>query len=114
MIEIQSFSISQSRTGTRMTFAIHGELYISGGIVRFSLKKTHRSPMCIEIKSATLFPNTPMVSQEEAALKKEAALTVKAELTKWAHSSNIIPEALRPEIVQLFTIKNPADREIVK
>lgn len=114
MIEIKSFSISQSRAGTRLTFAIHGELYIQNGIVRFSLKKTHRSPMCIEINSAMLFPTAPLISQEEAALKKEAALTVKAELTKWAHSSNIIPEALRPEIVRLFTIKNPADREIVK
>lgn len=114
MVEIQSFSISQSNKGARMSFAIHGDVYIQNGCMRFSLKKTHRSPVCIEVKTATVFPQIPLGSPEEAALKKEAALTVKAELVDWARTSNIIPEALRPEILRLFTVKNPADREIVK
>lgn len=95
-----------------MSFAIHGDLYLQDGRVRFSLKKTQRSPVCIEIKSATIFPGSGSV--EEGAAKMKAALTVKAELTKWAQTSNIIPEALRPEILRLFTVKNPADRELVK
>lgn len=115
MIKLQSISISNSAHNTewRINLSIHGQVEIPGGYAKFAVTKSHKTPITIKIKSANLF-GTQEDDPRVGELKMKAALQVRKELTDWAKTSNEIPELIRPELVRLLTVKNPADPIIIR
>lgn len=115
MIKLKSITLSNSAhySEWRMNLSIHGQVDVPGGTARFAVTKSHRTPITIKIKSADIYgvsEDDPRVGE----IKMRAALEVRAELTKWAKTSLEIPEIIRPELVRLLTVKNPADPVLVR